>query len=53
MMSDPYVPEASTGVRWNDPAFGIEWPEAAERTISEQDLAWPDYRPGSLRSRTA
>ena len=53
MMSDAYVPEASTGVRWDDPAFGIEWPEATERTISERDLAWPDYRPGSRRSRSA
>jgi dTDP-4-dehydrorhamnose 3,5-epimerase len=25
-MSRAYVPEAATGVRWDDPAFGIEWP---------------------------
>ena len=26
-MSEFYVPEAApTGVRWNDPAFGIDWP---------------------------
>jgi dTDP-4-dehydrorhamnose 3,5-epimerase len=43
MMSDPYVAEASTGVRWDDAAFGIEWPQAHERTISERDLAWPDW----------
>ena len=30
MISDPYVPDAAAGVRWDDPAFGIEWPEAAE-----------------------
>ena len=24
----PVRPEASTGVRWDDPAFGIEWPDA-------------------------
>jgi dTDP-4-dehydrorhamnose 3,5-epimerase len=53
MMSDPYVPEASTGVRWDDPVFGIEWPPAASRTISERDRSWPDYRPGSLRNRSA
>jgi dTDP-4-dehydrorhamnose 3,5-epimerase len=53
MMSDPYVPEAATGVRWDDPAFGIDWPAAAARTISERDLTWPDYKPGSLRNRTA
>jgi dTDP-4-dehydrorhamnose 3,5-epimerase len=43
MISDPYVPEAASGVRWDDPAFAIEWPEAETRTISERDRAWPDY----------
>jgi dTDP-4-dehydrorhamnose 3,5-epimerase len=44
MISDPYVPEAASGVRWDDPAFAIEWPHAETRTISERDRAWPDYR---------
>ena len=26
MMGTTYVPEAGRGVRWDDPAFGIEWP---------------------------
>ena len=43
-MSHEYVPEAATGVRWDDPAFGIEWPPAEERVISVRDRAWPDYR---------
>jgi dTDP-4-dehydrorhamnose 3,5-epimerase len=42
-MSHAYVPEAARGVRWNDPAFGIEWPEADQRMISGRDQAWPDY----------
>jgi dTDP-4-dehydrorhamnose 3,5-epimerase len=42
-MSHPYMPEAARGVRWNDPAFAIEWPPARERIISERDRAWPDY----------
>ena len=46
LISSPYVPEASTGVRWDDAAFDIEWPEAAERTIGERDRLWPDYVPG-------
>lgn len=50
MMSDPYVAEASTGVRWDDPAFGIEWPHALERTISERDLTWPDWAAGRSTS---
>jgi len=53
MMSDPYVPQAASGVRWDDEAFAIEWPEVASRTISERDRTWPDYKPGSLRSRRA
>jgi dTDP-4-dehydrorhamnose 3,5-epimerase len=44
MISVPYAPDASAGVRWNDPAFAIEWPDAAARTISDRDRAWPDYR---------
>jgi dTDP-4-dehydrorhamnose 3,5-epimerase len=43
-MSHHYVPEAARGVRWNDPAFGIAWPAAEERLISERDQAWPDHR---------
>jgi dTDP-4-dehydrorhamnose 3,5-epimerase len=42
-MSHHYVPEAARGVRWDDPAFGIDWPAAEERIISERDRAWPDH----------
>jgi dTDP-4-dehydrorhamnose 3,5-epimerase len=44
-VSEFYAPEAEGGVRWDDSAFGIQWPEAAERIISEKDRAWPDFRP--------
>ena len=53
MISDPYVPEAASGVRWDDPAFGIEWPETDARTISDRDRVWPDHQLGSRRSRGA
>ena len=57
LISHPYTPAASAGVRWDDPAFGIEWPPAQERTVGPRDLDWPDYaadgRAGSLRSRGA
>ena len=53
MISAPYVPEAASGVRWDDPAFGIEWPPVEARIINERDRSWPDYRPGSLRIRGA
>ena len=41
-MSSVYVPEAARGVRWDDPAFGIEWPPA-DRTIAERDRRFPDF----------
>jgi dTDP-4-dehydrorhamnose 3,5-epimerase len=42
-MSHHYVPEAARGVRWDDPEFGVAWPAAEHRLISERDRAWPDY----------
>ena len=42
-MSQRYQAEAAAGVRWDDPAFGIEWP-ADERIITERDRSYPDYR---------
>ena len=42
MISDPYVPEAAAGVRWNDPAFGIDWPEPVS-VIAARDEAYPDH----------
>ncbi|MGZ8702796.1 MAG: dTDP-4-dehydrorhamnose 3,5-epimerase [Gaiellaceae bacterium] len=44
-VSAAYAPEAERGFLWDDPAFGIAWPDAAERTISEKDGQWPDYEP--------
>ena len=44
-MGHHYVPDAARGVRWDDPAFGIEWPEPdGERTIAEKDRAYQDFR---------
>ena len=42
-VSQFYSPDSAQGVRWNDPTFGIEWPEADNLVISEQDKNWPDY----------
>jgi dTDP-4-dehydrorhamnose 3,5-epimerase len=44
MMGHRHVPEAARGVRWDDPAFAIEWPAPeGERTISAKDRAYPDF----------
>ncbi|MDX6657769.1 MAG: dTDP-4-dehydrorhamnose 3,5-epimerase [Solirubrobacteraceae bacterium] len=46
MMGEVYAPAAASGVRWDDPAFGIDWPEpAGERIIAERDRSYPDFRP--------
>ncbi len=42
MISAPYVPSAGRGVRWDDPAFGIEWPTDV-RVINERDAGYPDF----------
>ncbi len=41
-MGQVYAAEHGRGVRWNDPAFGIEWPPD-ERTIIERDAQYPDF----------
>ncbi|HEB86960.1 MAG TPA: dTDP-4-dehydrorhamnose 3,5-epimerase [Gammaproteobacteria bacterium] len=40
-VSQFYAPGAEGGVRWDDPAVGIDWPEAGELLISEKDRSWP------------
>ncbi len=46
-MGHRYVPEAARGVRWDDPAFAIEWPAAStERVVSERDASYPDFGGG-------
>jgi dTDP-4-dehydrorhamnose 3,5-epimerase len=44
-ISHGYVPEHARGVRWDDPAFAIEWPPVKERTMSDKDRNYPDFRP--------
>jgi dTDP-4-dehydrorhamnose 3,5-epimerase len=41
-MSEFYAPECARGFRWDDPAFGIAWPEPV-RVISQKDLAYPNF----------
>jgi dTDP-4-dehydrorhamnose 3,5-epimerase len=46
-MSNFYEPQAARGLRWNDPALGIEWPGQVD-VISERDRTYPNLRPHSL-----
>jgi dTDP-4-dehydrorhamnose 3,5-epimerase len=41
-ISEYWAPDAGRGVRWDDPAFGIEWPGDV-LVISERDRTYPDF----------
>lgn len=42
-MFEFYAPESASGVRWDDPAFGITWP-LSDPIMSERDRAFQPYR---------
>ena len=42
-MNVPYREGSARAVRFDDPAFGISWPETFERIISPKDRALPDW----------
>ncbi len=50
LTTEVYHPESASGVRYDDPEFGIEWPAAVE-VISQQDKQWPDYSTRDLVSQ--
>jgi len=41
-MSEFYKVESARGVRWDDPAFRIQWSQTVE-VISERDRSYPDF----------
>ena len=43
MVSEFYTPGSEKGIRWNDPAFQIDWP-LSNPILSEKDKTHPDYR---------
>ena len=44
MMTVFHAPAAASGVRHNDPAFGIRW-QLPITVISDRDQTWPDFNP--------
>lgn len=44
-VSQYYSQGSEGGIRWDDPIFGIEWPEIENPTVSEKDKSWSDYVP--------
>jgi dTDP-4-dehydrorhamnose 3,5-epimerase len=41
-ISEFYTPTAQRGVRFDDPAFGIEWPETVA-VVNSRDAGYPDF----------
>jgi len=39
-VSCDYHPEASDGLRWDDPSLKIDWPNTPHRILSERDQQW-------------
>jgi dTDP-4-dehydrorhamnose 3,5-epimerase len=46
-ISAVYTPVAASGVRWDDPAFGIEWPDVP-LVISERDASFDLFSESTL-----
>jgi dTDP-4-dehydrorhamnose 3,5-epimerase len=42
-ISTEFVPASARGVRWNDPAFGIDWPIQEGIILSERDSTYRDF----------
>ena len=43
-ISQPFAAALAQGVRWDDPAFDIAWPEPVS-SLSNRDRHYPDFRP--------
>lgn len=43
LVSEFYAPQAEGGIRYNDPAFNIDWPLPVAE-ISDKDRNWPDFK---------
>jgi len=48
LVSGGYSPTHERGQRWNDPAFGLEWPGEV-LVVSDKDASWPDWDGKPLR----
>ncbi|HEY7641500.1 MAG TPA: dTDP-4-dehydrorhamnose 3,5-epimerase family protein [Steroidobacteraceae bacterium] len=53
MMTGFYDAERGRGFRWNDPAFGIRWPETRDVTILPRDAQYEDFSAAAWKSSLA
>mgnify|MGYP000378797917 CR=1 FL=1 len=42
LMGEEFIAELACGQRWNDPAFGIDWPSEPV-VLTDRDANYPDY----------
>ncbi len=52
LMTDYYQPDVAAGVRWNDPRFGVSWPEAVTEIV-ERDANYADFDDSAHRRQFA
>jgi dTDP-4-dehydrorhamnose 3,5-epimerase len=48
LVSAPYAPDHERGLRWDDPAIGIDWPQQPAE-MSDKDRDWPLFDPSYHR----
>jgi dTDP-4-dehydrorhamnose 3,5-epimerase len=41
LLDTPYSPACDRGIRWNDPALAIAWPDGAGQVLSDKDARAP------------
>ena len=46
-MFESFHPECARGLRWDDPAFAIQWPPAERRIVSQKDQDYPLFSEGT------
>lgn len=39
-----YAPEAARGFRWDDPGFGIQWPQVGPLKVNDRDRGYPNFK---------
>jgi dTDP-4-dehydrorhamnose 3,5-epimerase len=49
-VSTEYSAEHQRGVRWDDPAFGVDWPLGQPTVIHDRDKRYADFRSSSPES---
>ncbi len=42
-ISEAYAPEHADGIRWDDPALAISWPNPEKAVLSERDRGLPSF----------